>query len=258
MIETIEWHTLHPRYLNESSRVLDLGANYGMFATAITERFGCNCVAVEPSPEPFRAIPNGPRIAKVQAAVADQPGVMPFHVASDSVCSSLLGKVDTHLQTIDVRVYSLAELLAELGLDRLDLLKVDIEGAEIGMLDACPDELLSRVGQISIEFHDFCGITPSGEVRRVLRRLHGLGFRAVRMSRVGHQDTWLINQRLLGISTVELWFIRVVVRNWKGLKRVLARELRKLTSTNSPITEPALDSSRQPAPFSSAAQQASK
>jgi hypothetical protein len=40
-IETIHWHTLAPQFLNPSSRVLDLGANYGHFAYAITERCGC-------------------------------------------------------------------------------------------------------------------------------------------------------------------------------------------------------------------------
>jgi hypothetical protein len=46
------------------------------------------------------------------------------------------------------------------------------------------------------------------------------------MSRVGHQDTWLINGRLLDISISELLFIRYVVRNWMGLRRVVARQLR--------------------------------
>lgn len=50
-IETIHWHTLHPRFLNERSRVIDLGANFGWFARKIVRRFGCTVEAVEPSPE---------------------------------------------------------------------------------------------------------------------------------------------------------------------------------------------------------------
>jgi hypothetical protein len=45
MIETIYDHTVHPRYLGPQSEVLDLGANYGLFAKAITARFGCRRVA---------------------------------------------------------------------------------------------------------------------------------------------------------------------------------------------------------------------
>jgi FkbM family methyltransferase len=222
MIETIHWHTLHPRYLGPRSTVLDLGANDGYFAKVITERFGCRCIAVEPSPGPFATIPIGPSITKLQAAVSDKTGVMPFNVSSDSVASSLLD-VATRTDTIDVSVFSLLDLLDHLGWPKVDLLKVDIEGAEIGMLAACPDEVLERVAQISIEFHDFCGITPAEDVYKILARLRGLGFFPVRMSRVGHQDTWLVNRRLLDVTTLELLYIRHIVRNVKGLQRVLKR-----------------------------------
>ena len=78
MIETIHDHTVHPRYLDAQSQVLDLGANYGLFAKAITARFGCRCVAVEPSPEPFAAIAETPLISKLQAAAASSQVRCPF------------------------------------------------------------------------------------------------------------------------------------------------------------------------------------
>jgi FkbM family methyltransferase len=223
MIETIHWHSLHPRYLGASSVVLDLGANYGHFSKAITERFGCRCVAVEPSPVPYAAISKGTRITKLRAAVGNKTCTQSFHVASESVASSLLYKHQSHIDTIDVKVFSLHDLLAHLALSRVDLLKVDIEGAEIGMLAACTDELIQSISQITIEFHDFCGIIPTEDVKQTIARLHRLGFFSVRMSRIGHQDTWLINQRLLEISRVELLFIRYAVRNWRGFRRVARR-----------------------------------
>jgi FkbM family methyltransferase len=222
-IETIQWHTLHPRYLDTRSNVLDLGANHGHFARAISNRFGCTCVAVEPSPAPFAAIPQSSQIKKLQLAVAEKSGVMPFHVARQSTASSLLGQASSHQDTISVGVRSLPELFQELAWSHVDLLKVDIEGSEIAMLAACPDELLKRIAQISIEFHDFCAITPRADVEATLARLHRLGFFSVRMSRVGHQDTWLVNQRLIDISKLELLFIKYAVRNWFGIKRLVAR-----------------------------------
>ncbi len=226
LIETIHWHSLHPRYLGPDSKVLDLGANRGEFTSAITQRFGCHCVAVEPTPELFARLPAGPKISKIQAAVSATSGVMPFYLSSQSVASSLQKSAAFDLTVVDVPVFSLADLLACLTWSRLDLLKVDIEGAEIAMLHACPDEILGRIAQITIEFHDFCGITPTSQVEQLLARLRRLGFSSVRMSRVGHQDTWLINRRLLQISTTELLFTRYVVRNWQGLKRLVARQFR--------------------------------
>jgi hypothetical protein len=126
-----------------------------------------------------------------------------------------------------VSVKSLQELIEELGWARVDLLKIDIEGAEIEMLASCPDDLLRRIAQISVEFHDFCGIIAPTEVRATLARLQKLGFRYVRMSRVGHQDTWIINQSMLGISMAELLLTRYVVRNWMGLTRMVARQFHR-------------------------------
>jgi FkbM family methyltransferase len=90
MIETIHWHTLHPRYLSPESVVLDLGANHGYFAKAITDRFHCRYVAVEPSPGPFATIPASPLIIKLPAAVSDKSGTVPFNVSSDFGCKFAL------------------------------------------------------------------------------------------------------------------------------------------------------------------------
>ena len=227
-IETIECHTFHPRYLGSDSFVLDIGANHGQFTRAITTRFGCRCVAVEPAPGPFASIQEGPLVQKMQFAVADRTGTMQLHLAAESDASSMVRRSGAHVETIDVPTLSLADLMARLGNPRVDLLKVDTEGAEIAMLAAAPDDLLQRIMQITIEFHDFCGITPASEVATALDRLAGLGFQSVRMSGIGHQDTWIVNQRALGIGTAEVRYVRHVVRNWAGLGRVARRTLVKL------------------------------
>lgn len=236
-IETIHWHTLHPRYLNSQSVALNIGANYGQFSERMMEIFSCHCIAVEPSPVPYEAIPDVPAITKIQAAVAGRSGKMPFHVSSDSVASSLMAKDKLHERTIDIDVFSLKDLAARLGLERIDLLKMDIEGAEIEALAACDDAFLSKIGQMTIEFHDFCGLTTPEEVRATLKRLEQAGFFSVRMSGVGHQDTWLINRDMHEISTAELQAIRHVVRNSAGLKRVVARRLGALNEKFSPAKE---------------------
>ena len=225
MIETIQDHTLHPRYLGAKSHVLDLGANYGLFAKAITARFGCRCIAVEPSPEPFAAIAETPLLSKVQAAAASKSGTVPFHIAVDSVFSSLSPSAPNIIvQVIDVHALSLPDLFEMVGVRPLDLLKIDIEGAEIELLNTCPVSILQQIRQISVEFHDHCGITSASEVNSTLAWLHKLGFFSVRMSRNGHHDTWLINRNLCDISTAELKCIEYVAPTWMGIKRVARRQ----------------------------------
>jgi FkbM family methyltransferase len=229
MIETIHDHTLHPRYLGAQSHVLDLGANYGLFAKAITARFGCRCIAVEPSPEPFAAITETPLISKVQAAAAAKSGTVPFYIAVDSVFSSLY-QPNAVVRVIDVQALSLPELFGMVGARPLDLLKLDIEGAEIELINTCPPSILQQIRQISVEFHDHCGITSANDVSSTLAWLHKLGFFSVRMSRHGHHDTWIINRNLCDISTAELKFLEYVAPTWMGVKRVTRRNLKRFAA----------------------------
>jgi FkbM family methyltransferase len=223
MIETIHDHTVHPRYLGVQSQVLDLGANYGLFAKAITARFGCRCIAVEPSPEPFAAIAETPLISKLQAAAASKSGTVPFHIATDSVFSSLYPTSNV-VRVIEVRAFSLPDLLDLVEARPVDLLKMDVEGAEIELLNSCPTTILQQIRQISVEFHDHCDLTPASEVSSTLARLHKLGFFSVRMSRHGHHDTWLINRNLCDITTAELKIIEYVAPTWMGIRRVARRQ----------------------------------
>lgn len=223
-IETIHWHTLHPRYLGPHSRVLDLGANYGHFSRCMVERFNCECIAVEPSPEPFARMYLCGRTRKLPFAIGRTAGQVRFHVRKNALASSIAeSNGDDVVASVLVDAITLEQLLDKLGWETVDLLKVDIEGAEVEVFAGASDATLKRIRQMTIEFHDFCGFTASSVVKATLHRLHALGFDHVRMSRVGHQDTWLINRALCDISTLELLYIKAFVRNWYGLLRVVRR-----------------------------------
>ena len=219
-IESIHWHTLAPQFLNANSTVLDLGAHFGQFAHAITERVGCQCVAVEPSTEILRNFRPSPRIKIINGAVGGKSGTRGFRFNQANPVGSALDDSSS----VQVRVMTLPELMEELGWSSIDLLKADIEGSEIEMLDSCSDQFLSeRVRQLSVEFHDFCGIVPLSVVKKTISRLEAIGFASIKMSRVGHQDTWFVNCKLLPIKPAEMLFHKFITRNVIGAKRIVAR-----------------------------------
>ncbi len=225
-IDSVEWHTFHPRFLSSKSIILDLGANYGRFSQQMADRFGCKCYAVEPSPQVFSDLVQTDLIQKFQVAISRETGPLEFHVDSNELASSLLkGPNSKQVRGVTVRGVRLEDFVRELGLREVSLIKMDIEGAEIDVLDSCTDEFLSAVPQLSIEFHDFCGMVSGAEVRRVVQRLERLGFFYVRMSGVGNQDTVFINKKLCNISMLECLYIRYVSRNWKGFWRRVGRSI---------------------------------
>lgn len=225
MLSSYAWHTLHPRFISADTVVVDLGANEGRFSQLITREFGSACHAVEPDPAIFARIPANERIRKYCLAIGGTVGRVPFSIAESSLASRVVEDSSPGAETIEVEQTTLADFVQGFRIPRMDVLKVDIEGAEIAAIDACEDDLLRTIGQITIEFHDFCGIVPPEDAERVLGRLERLGFSCVRMSRVGHQDTWCVNRRICRISDLEIAFIRLFVRYYWGAFRVLKRRL---------------------------------
>jgi FkbM family methyltransferase len=183
-----------------SSVVLDAGAHRGEFGTQVFGRFGCRVVSLEPVPELFAAIPTGVGRSKIQAALAPADGVCTLHLSSNPEGHSLrpaLAALEGSPGTIAVAARALPTLLSELGLSEIDLLKLDIEGAEIGVFDSLPDEVLRAIGQISVEFHDFLpGNADGPAILRIKGRLERLGFLTVQCTyALGHHaDTLFINR----------------------------------------------------------------
>ena len=66
------------------------------------------------------------------------------------------------------------------GLQRVDVLKLDIEGAEFQVLSESPAHVLQSIGQITVEFHDFLPAWRDAKhMAGVRQRLQSLGFLAV-------------------------------------------------------------------------------
>jgi FkbM family methyltransferase len=223
---TLEGHTIHPRFVGPQSVVLDVGANLGNFSRLMAERFGCLCHALEPNPAVLARIPAHDRIRTHQLAVAGRSGTLRLNIDADPECSSLQPVPGRHyLDEIEVRAVTLEEFASGQGLGGIDVLKMDIEGSEVEVLDSCSDEFLGRVGQLTVELHDFTGQVTQAEVDRILARLEGLGFFPIKMARGGYIDTLAINRRRCGVSAAECLYLRHVVRNWHGLRRMVGRWL---------------------------------
>lgn len=126
--------------------VVDVGANVGDMTARFVGAFPqARVVAVEPNPEVCGSLQarfaGEPRVTCVNAALADAPGEADLHVNRHHGTSSLFPRVrrarryfsaaDAPLRQVRVPVLTLDALAERDGLARIDLLKLDTQGAEL-------------------------------------------------------------------------------------------------------------------------------
>jgi FkbM family methyltransferase len=68
----------------------------------------------------------------------------------------------------DVQLTTIQELLSEFNIEKFELIKIDVEGAEYEILENLPKKCTK---QLSVEFHDFLGLTPIEDVELYHKQL---------------------------------------------------------------------------------------
>jgi hypothetical protein len=79
---------------------------------------------------------------------------------------------------ISVEMITLARLFELIEPKHVDLLKVDVEGAEWDVLSSLTPALADRIDQITVEFHDFMDPALRPRTEACIAHLQALGFRS--------------------------------------------------------------------------------
>jgi FkbM family methyltransferase len=209
--------------LDANSVVVDLGAHRGQFSLELARRLGCRCVAVEPVAALIAEAGGDPRIRIVNAAMAPQDGPVVLRLQQNPEANTLLPEgAAAGIGELRVPGTTWPSLRQGAGLQRVALLKVDIEGAEVELLQTMTAPELAAIDQITVEFHpDLTGPTA---VRETIARVEAQGFWSVPFSR-GYGDVLLLNQATFHLNAPQRLWLRHAVRNWLGLKRIARRWL---------------------------------
>jgi FkbM family methyltransferase len=167
---TVNPHLIVDFGLDERSVVVDAGAYVGGWTAALTQRSGSTVYAFEPNPKAF---------VRLHARVTTLPNVQAYEyglgardekqtLTLQGPGSTLHGTSSTH-ETAIVETRDIAAVLDELGIEHLELLKLNIEGGEYDVLERLIDTGWSeRVGVILVQFHEW--IPHAHRRRRALRR----------------------------------------------------------------------------------------
>ncbi len=167
----------------------DVGANVGVYTKQFLDMVGPNghVVAFEPVPDNaalLRELDGGPRLTVVEAALADANGQISLTVSGKSGETSRI--VSNSSDGLTVRVARGDSVVADEGVPRPDVLKIDVEGFEGEVLDGLPT-VLKSIRDVVVEVH-FAELTDRGkpnEPLRIIGLLRDAGF-TVRWLDISH------------------------------------------------------------------------
>ena len=134
-----------------SPTIIDAGANVGIATLFFHMRFPeARIVCIEPDPDNFellrRNVASLPGVHVVNAALSDTSGTVGWQAGP----AGYAGRIE-HSATRKVRALTLADLLRDHGIEHVDILKVDVEGAENMVLQDAA--VLQKVDCIMLELH---------------------------------------------------------------------------------------------------------
>ena len=187
-----------PRGLGPDSVVYSIGIGTDIsFDVSVIEAHGVTVHGFDPTPGSIaylqtQQLPNGYKWHPLGLAGHDGvarflPPVNPAHISH-----TLLGPSETDARAIDVEVRRLSTVMRELGHEAIDVLKMDIEGAEYDVLDEIVERRLP-IRQILVEFHHRYHGIGVDRTRRAVGKLNAAGYRIFFASDSGEEYSFILD-----------------------------------------------------------------
>ncbi len=181
------------RYLRPGMKVLDIGAHHGYYSLLASRKVGPSglVLAIEPSPRERKRLRLHLRINRCKnvqiesRALGESKGTAELYVVrgTETGCNSLREpNVAQDTERITVSVECLDRVLQDRGIERVDFVKLDVEGAELSVLRSAQDLLSRRPRPVFlVEVQDIRTRPWGYAAREVVRHLSSLDYRWFRI-----------------------------------------------------------------------------
>ena len=161
------------------STAIDIGANVGLFTEWILDRFGSDTkvISVEPNTkacesfEYMHSEKDNVVLEKLAVTSTDNDIIKLLVNPENTLISSIEGTGDGYSEFEEIGTISLMGLLQKHNLSEVDLLKVDVEGAEYDIFSAVNENDLRRFKHLLIEFHN-----NRGRASELISKIISAGF----------------------------------------------------------------------------------
>lgn len=186
ILKEIYRERVYDRFLlgKENAECLDIGANVGLVSQYLA-RFSSKVYAVEPSADHFAALSKMVKENKLEnvvpynAALMDKDGDVTFYHNPNATMYSTVAAVNDGSEAETVKGVDAHTLFKDLKIDKIDFMKLDVEGSEFDVLVSTGFERVAdRIGSIMIEYHTWTNRNP-GQLFDIVK---GYGFKTFQIA----------------------------------------------------------------------------
>lgn len=151
-------------YLNEkeikpNDIIVDIGAHIGSFSV-FSSQYAKNVISYEASPENYKLLIENIRLNSLKNIKAQNTAIYSKKCKMDFVLDKgNTGGNSFYLNSqkgkLQINAIPLSQIFTDHKLNRIDFLKMDVEGAEYEILLNTPKKYLDKINKIALEYHDY-------------------------------------------------------------------------------------------------------
>jgi FkbM family methyltransferase len=199
-IRRLREHSFFATLLARPAAVADFGAHRGEFFAALKSQHPISrALLIEADPALAESLKqtlgDEADIVHAAAVAESKQGTVTFTRSIEPESSSVFREWSAAYGIagqVTVPTLEFSDAVKRLG-GRIDLIKLDVEGAEIGILENASASDLASCGQLTVEFHDKRPPFTRSDVDRVCRRLRSEGYGIVNANWPYVNDVLFVN-----------------------------------------------------------------
>lgn len=162
--------------------VFDVGANVGLWSQYILTRGANKVYSFEPNRKAqeqlYKNFLNNEKVTIIPYGLYSEKTTIPFYVDDNNslISSTLIENGTSQTPTYYVDTVTLEEMMLKYNVEKIDLLKMDIEGAEFSIFEKMSNDTLSKIDSVLIEYHGFYFNDGDKKIKNLIDRLTDAGF----------------------------------------------------------------------------------
>lgn len=177
--------------VNRDSIIYSVGIGEDItFDLSVIDKYGVRVHAFDPTPEVrdwLHAQQLPAQFVYKDVALSDSDGYMKFYKPENpNFISHSVVEINSQNAYVEVPAKRLRTLMNELGHDHIDILKIDIEGAEYAVLKDVLNAGI-KIDQILVEYHHFFDSISAADTERSIALLNQHNYRIFYISPLGYE-----------------------------------------------------------------------